>query len=46
MIYYIFREQRYKSLLPRNEEDIFENVPLVVVKIKSDTIKVGCYRYD
>ena len=28
------------SLLPLNEEDIFENVTLVVVKIKSGTMKV------
>ena len=30
----------HKSLLPFNEEDIFENVSLVVVKMKSNTIKV------
>ena len=40
MIYYIYREHGYKSLLPLNEKCIFENVPLVVVKIKSGTIKV------
>ena len=30
----------YKSLLPLNEECIFENVSLVVVKMKSGTMKV------
>ena len=40
MIYYIYREQGYKSLLPLNEECIFENVPLVVVKMKNGTMKV------
>ena len=30
----------YKSLLLFNEEDIFENVHLVVVKMKSSTMKV------
>ncbi|WZY72526.1 hypothetical protein YC2023_004766 [Brassica napus] len=29
-----------KSLLPLNEEDIFENISLVVVKMKSGIIKV------
>ncbi|WZZ70985.1 hypothetical protein YC2023_082355 [Brassica napus] len=33
-------EQGYKSLLPLNEEDIFENVLLVVVKMKSGIMKV------
>ena len=28
------------SLLPLNEESIFENVPLVVLKMKSDSMKV------
>ena len=28
------------SLLPLNEEGIFENVPLVVVKMKSGSMKV------
>ena len=40
MIYYIYREQMYKSLLPPNKEGIFENVPSVVVKMKSGTMKV------
>ena len=40
MIYYIYREQGYKSLLPLNEESIFENVPLVVIKMKSGVMKV------
>ena len=40
MIYYIYREQWYKSLLPLNEECNFENVHLVVVKMKSGTMKV------
>ena len=40
MIYYIYRKQGYKSLLPLNEECIFENVLLVVVKMKSDIKKV------
>ena len=40
MIYYIYREQGYKSLLPLNEENIFESVPLMVVKMKSGTMKV------
>ena len=39
MICYIYREQEYKSLLPLNEEYIFENVPLVVVKMKSGIMK-------
>ena len=30
----------YKSLLLLNEEDIFENVHLVVVKMKSGAMKV------
>ena len=34
MIYYIYRKQGYKSLLPINEEDIFENIHLVVLKRK------------
>ena len=29
----------YKSLLPLNEEDIFENASLVMVKMKSSTMK-------
>ncbi|WZZ16704.1 hypothetical protein YC2023_109793 [Brassica napus] len=33
-------EDRHKSLLPLNEESIFENVSLVVVKMKSGTMKV------
>ena len=41
MIYYIYREQVYKSLLPLNEKCIFENVPLVVAKMKSGTLKSG-----
>ena len=40
MIYYIYWKQWYKSLLPLNEKCIFENVLLVVVKIKSGTMKV------
>ena len=40
MIYYIYREQGYKSLLPLNEECIFENISLVVVKMKNGTMKV------
>ena len=40
MIYYIYREQWYKSLLPLNEEYIFENITLLVVKMKSGTMKV------
>ena len=36
----LYREQRYKSLLPLNKENIFENVHLVVVKMKSGTMKV------
>ena len=39
MIYYIYTEQWYKSLLPLSEEGIFENVPLVVVKMKNGTGK-------
>ena len=39
MIYYIYIyiyiKQEYKSLLPLNEQNIFENVPFVVVKMKS-----------
>ena len=40
MIYYIYREQMYKSLLPINEEYIFENIPLIMVRIKNSTLKV------
>ena len=40
MIYYIYREQGYKSILPLNEKCIFENIFLVVVKMKSGTMKV------
>ena len=43
MIYYyiyIYIKQEYKSLLPLNEKNIFENIPLVVVKMKSDIMKV------
>ena len=39
MIYYIYREW-YRSLLPLNEKDIFENVLLVVVKMKNSTMKM------
>ena len=45
MIYYIYREQGYKSLLSLNEEDIFENVHLVVVKMKSYTMKVANMKF-
>ena len=40
MIYYIYREQEYKSFLPLNEKNYFENICLMVVKIKSGTMKV------
>ena len=40
MIYYIYRYQGYKNLLQLNEECIFENVSLVVIKVKTDTMKV------
>ena len=40
MIYYIYKKNEYKSLLLLNEENIFENVSLVVVKMKSGTLKV------
>ena len=40
MIYFIYRKQGYKSLLPLNEEGIFENVHLVVVKMKNGIMKV------
>ena len=40
MIYYIYIEQRYNGRLSLNENCIFESNPLVVVKIKSGTIKV------
>ena len=40
IIYYIYKEYGHKSLLPLNEEDIFENVSLMVVKMKSGTMKV------
>ena len=36
-----FWNQGYKSFLPFNQEYIFENVLLVVVKIKNDTIKIN-----
>ena len=45
MIYYIYREQGYKSLLPLNEEGILENVPLVVVKMKSGIMKVVSIKF-
>ena len=35
-----YREQGYKSLLLLSEKCIFENVPLVVVNMKSGTMKV------
>ena len=41
MIYYIYREQRYKILLPLNEECIFENVPLIVVKMKNSKHEIS-----
>ncbi|WZZ69748.1 hypothetical protein YC2023_081118 [Brassica napus] len=34
-----FSPLRYKSLLPLNEECTFENVSLVVVKMKNGTLK-------
>ena len=40
MISYIYKKQEYKNLLPLNEKGIFENVPLVVVKMKNGTMKV------
>ena len=40
MIYYIYREQKYKSVLLLNERCIFENVHLVVVKMKSGIMKL------
>ena len=40
MIYYIYREQGYKSILPLNKENTFDNIPFVVVKMKSGTLKV------
>ena len=40
MIYYIYEEQWYKSLLPFNEKNNFENVFIVMVKMKSGTMKV------
>ena len=40
MNYYIYREHGYKSILPLDEKCIFEYVHLVVVKMKSVTMKV------
>ena len=40
MIYYIYKEHGYKSLLLFNEKSISENVSLLVVKMKNGTIKV------
>ena len=40
IIYYIYREQWYKSVLPLYEEDIFENVSLMVVKKNNGSMKV------
>ena len=44
MIYYIYiyiySEQGYKSFLSLNEKCIFENVLLLVVKMKSGNLKV------
>ncbi|WZY93227.1 hypothetical protein YC2023_065556 [Brassica napus] len=39
-LFLLFRISRHKSLLSLNEEGIFENVSLVVVKMKSGTMKV------
>ena len=39
IIYYIYTEQGYKSLLSLNKECIFENIPLVVVKMKVVNMK-------
>ena len=39
IIYYIYREQKYKSLLLLNKESIFENVPLAVAKMNNGTMK-------
>ena len=39
-LFTIYKKQVHMSLLPLNEEDIFENVPLVVVKMKSGSMKV------
>lgn len=39
-IYYIYREQWYKSLLSFNKENIFENVSLLVVSINIAINKV------
>ena len=36
MIYYIHKQQEYKSILPLNEEVIFENVPLVAVTLQEN----------
>ena len=46
MIYYIYREQGYNSLLSLNEESISENVNLVVVKIKSGTMKMENMKFS
>ena len=36
----MYKEQGHKSLLSLNEEDIFENIPLVMVKMKSGSMRV------
>ena len=41
MIYYIYREQWYKTLLSLNEEDIFEIVLLMLVKMKSGKYEIS-----
>ena len=40
MIYYIYKEQGYMNLFSLNEENIFENIFLVVIKMKNNTMKV------
>ena len=36
----------YKSLLPLNEESIFENVHFMVVKMKSGNMKMVNIKFD
>ena len=45
MIYYIYREQGYKSLLPLNEESIFENVSQMVVNMNNSTKKMVIWKF-
>ena len=44
MIYYIYREQGYKSLLPLDKEGIFENVPCIFEIILFNSKFIYCFQ--